>query len=352
MTYLVTLPGHKDRKTNKNHIIMSALNSVRSAVEWTDCVLTPGAPLARPAPEIATFVPELGTSSRGRFAVPLAHLGGGAGERWLLDLCGAGPVEDVSRGAVAAIESGDLLFCQAAIDEPADLRSATQALYEQLLEFIADAGYEHIVKAWNYLGDINAGNGDEERYKQFCAGRADAIATLWPHEYLPAGTGVGAANGAGLQVMLLASRARPLLIENPRQVSAFHYPRQYGPRSPSFSRAAAIGSADRQSLFISGTASIVGHESRHVGDLEAQVAETLANLAALYAVHREKTGLTSHWQEHGVFRVYLRRPQYLGAVHAALAAAGFPVERCLYLQADICRAELLVEIDGVIPATR
>ncbi|MEM8548808.1 MAG: hypothetical protein AAGF46_11685 [Pseudomonadota bacterium] len=325
---------------------------MQNAVEWTDCVLTPGAPLVTPAPEIATFVPELVASSPGRFAVPLTHLGGVAGERWLLDLLHAEPVSNVGTAEITAVESGDLLFCQAAIGEPDNLRAATQAVYEQLLNFIADAGYGHVVKAWNYLGDINAGAGDQERYKQFCAGRADAITALWPHEYLPAGTGVGAAEGAGLQVMVLASRTRPVLIENPRQVSAFHYPRQYGPRSPSFSRAAAIGSDDRQSLFISGTASIVGHESRHLDNLEAQVNETLSNIAALYQVHQERTGLTARWQERGVYRVYLRRPDYLEPVHAALVAAGFPVARCLYLQADICRAELLVEIDGVVPATR
>jgi hypothetical protein len=69
-------------------------------------------------------------------------------------------------------------------------------------------------------------------------------------------------------------------------VSAYDYPRQYGPAAPSFSRAALTPDP---LLLISGTASIVGHASVHLGDVTAQLEETLANLA-----NRLRAGTREH----------------------------------------------------------
>jgi len=82
-------------------------------------------------------------------------------------------------------------------------------------------------------------------------------------------------------VYFLASPARARALENPRQISAYRYPRDYGPDSPTFSRAAIAAATVGQQLFISGTASILGHESVHIGDAGAQARESAANIAAL-----------------------------------------------------------------------
>ena len=71
------------------------------------------------------------------------------------------------------------------------------------------------------------------------------------------------------------------MIENPRQTSAYHYPPKFGKHSPIFSRACSGAARQRPSLFISGTASIVGHETIHPGDVRAQTRETMANINAL-----------------------------------------------------------------------
>ena len=65
-----------------------------------------------------------------------------------------------------------------------------------------------------------------------------------------------------LHVHWLATKQPGIAIENPRQVSAFAYPRDYGPVAPGFSRAMLLP-GDTPLLLISGTASIVGHASQH-----------------------------------------------------------------------------------------
>ena len=134
----------------------------------------------------------------------------------------------------------------------------------------------------------------QERYKLFCLGRARAFAAVHatsPDIGYPAASAVGKPRGVRtLQVCWLAGREAGTTLENPRQVSAYDYPRQYGPAAPSFSRAALTPDP---LLLISGTASIVGHASVHLGDVAAQLEETLANLDNLLRHARARTGFGS-----------------------------------------------------------
>ena len=74
---------------------------------------------------------------------------------------------------------------------------------------------------------------------------------------------------------------RRVPVENPRQVSAYRYPPTYGPRvADLLARGAGRTSAAATiALFISGTASIVGHETVHQGDVRAQTRRDAAQPA-------------------------------------------------------------------------
>ena len=149
-----------------------------------------------------------------------------------------------------------------------------------------------------------------------------------------------------LVVYFLAGRTAPSFVENPRQLSAYHYPRQYGSHSPVFSRATLWRQPDGLALFISGTASIVGHRSLHIGDTAAQTRETLTNIEALLAeANRVARGV--HFQLGALaLKVYVRRPADLSVIKAELSAALGDSARVIYLRADICRQDLLVEIEA------
>ena len=147
-----------------------------------------------------------------------------------------------------------------------------------------------------------------------------------------------------LQIYWLAAREGGTGFENPRQMSAWRYPRQYGIKAPTFARATRAPTA-RPQVYISGTAAIVGHASHHHDDLAAQIVETLANidsvLAAAQIAPAERFGAGA------VLKVYVRRAEDVEAANELLRDKLPELAGALLLQGDVCRSELLIEIDGV-----
>ena len=152
--------------------------------------------------------------------------------------------------------------------------------------------------------------------------------------------------GSPLVIYFLASRVPIRAIENPRQVSAYHYPSQYGPKSPTFSRAALLTEPAGDTLFVSGTASIVGHASVHTDDVAAQTRESIANINILVTAANRLSRDPRYAANTLAYKVYVRNPQHLPAVAAELRAAVGHRATVAYLRADVCRRELLVEIEA------
>jgi len=242
---------------------------------------------------------------------------------------GAQPLHEVWCGDGA-------VFGTLSIVDDDDIERAARRAYDALLRTTRERDYPHLLRVWNHVRDINAGDGESERYKRFCAGRHDAFdAAGWPNDRLPAASAVGIRE-RGLVIYYLASKEPGRQVENPRQVSAYDYPPQYGRRSPSFARATVFGNT----VFIGGTASIVGHASAHAGDAQKQLDETLTNLDAI-AVAAGCRGLADLTH----VKAYLRNgggEQLVERLRAAL-----PDAKLLMLEADICRRELLLEIEAV-----
>jgi len=229
------------------------------------------------------------------------------------------------------------------------LHEATTEAYRQICATLDAETYPHLLRVWNYLPDINRDSHGCERYWQFNSARQDALrASGRPLTgNVPAASALGAASDSPLVVYFLAGRTAPAFVENPRQVSAYHYPRQYGTHSPVFSRATLLRQPGGFTLFISGTASIVGHRSLHVGDIAAQTRETLANIEALLGEANRVSSPEAHFCLAALAcKVYVRRPADLPVIQAELNSALGDSARVIYLQADICRQDLLVEIEA------
>jgi enamine deaminase RidA (YjgF/YER057c/UK114 family) len=163
---------------------------------------------------------------------------------------------------------------------------------------------------------------------------------------VPAACALGSPAGSPISIYFLASHRRPRMIENPRQTSAFHYPLKFGTHSPTFSRACLLSESVGTSLFVSGTASIVGHETIHHGDVTAQTRETMANINALLDEANRVVGSDLYSLDGLKFKVYVRRPADLAAIERALSATVRASAPIVYLQADVCREDLLVEIEA------
>lgn len=268
---------------------------------------------------------------------------------------GGAPVSAGSTGSVRWRHDGQWLFGALELDEAAEgasLAQLTARAYGDVFATLRETGCGHLLRLWNYLPRINAEDGSGlERYRQFNIGRQQAFlaAGQAAFEGAPAACALGTRGGA-FSLRFLAGRHAPLALENPRQVSAYHYPKAYGPKSPSFSRAALLDAGGGTSaLLISGTASIVGHATRHAGDVEAQTAETLRNLqAVLDAAHAR--GSARFALRALDWTVYLRHaedaPSVRALLESALGADAPALRSAVFLQADICRADLLVEIEA------
>lgn len=231
-----------------------------------------------------------------------------------------------------------------------DVAAETAAAYRDLLAAARPSTHPYLIRIWNYFGAINAGDGDAERYRRFCVGRNAAVDAMF-RDPPPAATAIGATDaGAPLSVVALCSAQPAIALENPRQTPAWQYPREYGPVPPGFSRGAVLRDADGATLLASGTASIVGHVSLHAGDLVAQLDESLANLHVLLEEGSQRGGERFRMEGLQALRVYLRDPGAFPVAEARLRAAGLPMARVAFLQGDICRRELDVELEGVFSA--
>lgn len=259
------------------------------------------------------------------------------------------PVRHGRDGQIGYAENGRVLIGQLRLSD-AEMAHADRSVfhaYALIDGFLQRHGYPAWLRVWNFIAHINQGEGDDERYRQFSLGRYKALALKPGFEAaLPAATAIGT-QGAGALVYFLAAREPGLQIENPRQVSAFHYPRQYGPKSPSFSRAMYLPWPDLPELLVSGTASVVGHETLHGGAPLRQLDETLANVRALLARASERGSLDAagRWQPE-VLKLYLRDRAQLPAVQAHLAQALPPDAPLMVLLGDVCRTDLDLEIEG------
>ena len=252
--------------------------------------------------------------------------------------------------------SDDLLFgcltiAESAIDassESAALLRATEIAYQEIFDVLNETGHRHLVRIWNYLPRINEQADGDERYRHFNSARQAAFRNSGRAIMgaVPAACALGSPPGSPLSIYFLAARRPPKTIENPRQTSAYHYPPKFGKHSPIFSRACVWGESRDSKLFISGTASIVGHETIHAGDVIAQTRETMANIGALIHEANRAAGAPRYSFDGLMLKAYVRRPADLPAIEAAMAELPRPAS-IVYLQADVCREDLLVEIEAV-----
>jgi enamine deaminase RidA (YjgF/YER057c/UK114 family) len=170
----------------------------------------------------------------------------------------------------------------------------------------------------------------------------------------PASTGIGM-KGRQLIVSCLALETtrqdfRLIALDNPSQTPPCLYPPRYSPQSPKFARATAMLLDDHVTTWVSGTASVVNSESCHLGDIEKQTEQTVDNIERLinsenFRNHRIK-GVGARLNDMAKIRVYLKRASDFPKCKA-ICERRFGSVPAIYATADICRPELLVEIEGV-----
>ncbi len=282
--------------------------------------------------------------------IPARWLAGKSSERIFADFAPVG-----THGAFDLYEHANIrIGCARIPVTDATLAQTTRKLYRDLLD---TTRRHHLYRIWNYVPHINRWTGEKENYREFCRGRAGAFEDAYHADasrHMPAASAVGCESDS-LCVMYVAGRAAPRHHENPRQIPAYLYPPEHGPRPPSFARATSVNENNRALVFISGTASITGHATQHAGDLDGQIACTLDNLRLITETCGASPAIESRddcdWQRH--IKIYLRNAADLPRAQALLAPAdgtGFlrANDHVIWLRSDICRASLDIEIEATL----
>lgn len=246
----------------------------------------------------------------------------------------------------------------ARILSPGEFEHRTAELYEQVRQALKASPTPHPVRFWNCIPAIHAPTGKEKtRYMDFNAGRFAAF-TRWFRgserfiDKVPSASAVGY-EGDDLTVHCLGSGTVGRAVANPRQIASYQYSRRFGPLPPCFARATVVetpGEAAR--IFVGGTASIVGEDSVHLGSLREQAAETFENLACLATAACNQTPYDPaerrRWlARYRALRVYFPNATDQPSIEALVCEAFPQPDRVELVQADLCRPELLIEIEGL-----
>lgn len=217
-----------------------------------------------------------------------------------------------------------------------------------------------IIRQWNYIGNITGCNNNEQIYQIYNNSRSQFYQkSLWPNGY-PAATGIGAQfNGLIVSCIALKSinsnsqKVYPL--NNPLQIAAHSYSKEVLigstqtslKETPKFERAKLIDFANNIYCFISGTASIRGEYSTHIQSPKKQTELTLSNIEYLISSENLRQNSCPNVSlKICNLRVYIKNKAHYQIIRETVEER-FPSIPTIYLFTDICRQELLVEIEGV-----
>ncbi|MFW5773294.1 MAG: hypothetical protein ACOCWD_01305 [Tangfeifania sp.] len=214
-----------------------------------------------------------------------------------------------------------------------------------------------ILRQWNYLENILGFDSDKQRYQEFNNVRSGFYAGYFNETGFPAATGIGM-NRGGVMIEFLAlnsDEARTMPLDNPEQIAAHGYSENVlvggntcTKTTPKFERARYLEMFGKKLIFISGTASIRGEKTVGTGDAEKQTIVTIENIQRLYSpeVLAQLPGNIGQ-PKYGHARVYVKNRKDFGIIRKTFKRyyGNLPV---VYIIADICRDDLLVEIEGKV----
>ncbi|MGL5681602.1 MAG: hypothetical protein ACRDDZ_00940 [Marinifilaceae bacterium] len=216
----------------------------------------------------------------------------------------------------------------------------------------------HIVRQWNYIERITAMQDEHQHYQDF-----NDIRTLfydkveWNNGY-PAATGIGMQHG-GIIIDINAVLPKDDVltitpINNEKQIAAHQYSdgvllgESAKKTTPKFERAKSVTTSETGTLYISGTAAIRGEESILDMDITTQSRITMENIEYLVSEEKLKSeSIACCEKQYMLLRAYIKEEKDMEGAKAYLSEY-YPEIPTIYLLADVCRDELLIEVEGVV----
>jgi enamine deaminase RidA (YjgF/YER057c/UK114 family) len=225
---------------------------------------------------------------------------------------------------------------------------------------------DNLVRQWNYIPSILSAETlhttslqQYQHYQIFNDLRQEYYERYKTDKNYPAATGIGVAFGAvTIDFLALKPNTNTLVtgLNNPNQSDAYHYGQKVlvgsafaankQKKPPLFERAKYAGQTGEGIVFISGTAAIVGEKTVGLNDVVRQTFTTVRNIAALIESQNLATKqIAANNSRCAYFRVYVKIEKHLNLVRK-ICKTCYPDISILCVQADICRDDLLMEMEG------
>lgn len=269
------------------------------------------------------------------------------------------PYVVIESGAVKEVYAAGL----GSVMEHHATRDAGTMAFNQMISILGleKMSMNDVVRQWNYIGDILEIDSQYQNYQIFNEVRNEFYTAHRTLKSFPAATGIGMRLGGvvmDFNAVRLGERAAVFPVNNPHQLNAYEYgqdvlkglaekgKKQKNP--PQFERALLLFRNGHGTLFISGTASIRGQETIGAGDVKTQTLITIDNIRQLADADRVCSLINDRriYQIDYLFlRTYIRNKSDFGIVKE-ICNKHFPDVPAIYIQADICRDDLLVEIEA------
>jgi enamine deaminase RidA (YjgF/YER057c/UK114 family) len=241
------------------------------------------------------------------------------------------------------------------------------SIHDTLAAYCNELGItmNQVVRQWNYIGKIldftQVEGKPRQHYQVFNDARKIFYQQARNAPYYPAATGIGQQT-PGILIDCMAVNAPGKLdiipIHNPSQQDSYHYgqevlkgvaDRAIGIKQPPlFERAVLLATAESSRLLISGTAAIKGQETIALGDVKRQTEVTIENIDLLSAqstLAAQYPKLSSYPDTYSYVRVYVANREDIPLVRS-ICNGCFGNAPVNYVQADVCRDDLLVEIEA------
>ena len=230
-----------------------------------------------------------------------------------------------------------------------------QILIEEKMEF------SDIVRQWNYIEQITKnGNSNNQHYQIFNDVRSKYYKLSKFKNGFPAATGIGT-NCGGISIDVIAAKfnndCTVISVKSPVQLDAYKYTKEVLAENnsisescrttPKFERAKLFNTPDNKMIFISGTAAISGQASTNPLSVKHQTEMTIQNMLSLISVENiEKHGIENvEKTSFNYVRVYVKYEKDMKPVQEVCLKYFLQIP-IVYVVADICRPELLVEIEA------
>ncbi len=260
------------------------------------------------------------------------------------------------------------VHCAGLMGGPGDtiLESSIEA-FEAGISILAAEGLSihHIIRQWNYIENIAIVEGvaeEHQNYQVFNDVRSRYYDQGDFSTGYPAATGIGMDTGGVIIDFMALSESDQVQskpIQNPGQIDAHRYSEEVLKGTPTgeaqqkctpkFERAKLVTIGSKQYVYVSGTASILGEKTMHVGDVKKQTETTIDNIFRLFSEENQQAlGISFEVSDirFSHLRVYVKYQDDIPEVKK-ICLSKLNCNSSLFLVSDVCREDLLVEIEGV-----